>query len=61
MRITIEHAREAGYCIDGMRLFAKQHNLSLRDFIKHGMDEQDMRKLNDCMANKVIEVAHGKK
>jgi len=57
MKIKLEHARALGYCTRGVRVFGKKHKLDLTDFLKNGIDEEILAKLNDDMSNKMIEVA----
>lgn len=56
-RIYVRHVREAGYCAPGLRTWLKARGLSLRDFLDNGIDAEVLRKLDDSMAEKVIEVA----
>lgn len=57
MKVTIRHARMAGYCSQGMREFAKMHNLSWTRFLKEGIDEKLLLSTNDAMALAIVEKA----
>ena len=63
MIITIKHARMAGYCSEGMRIFAKRHNYSWAEFLRQGVDEKILLSTGDSMAIQIVEKAkeHGKK
>ena len=58
MIITLSHVRQARMCMYGTREFFRRHKLDFRKFIKHGIDEEELKKTNDAMALRVIEVAH---
>lgn len=57
MKVMLRHGRALGYCTKGIRLFGKKHNLNYLKFIKEGIEAEELEKLNDSMANKMIEVA----
>jgi len=57
MKVTIEHARQLKYCTPGLRYFAKLHNLDFRKLVKEGIEVEELEKINDSMANKLIEIA----
>jgi len=59
MVITLQHVRNVLYCSNGTRAFFAKYNLDYSDFLKNGIDEQKLLDLNDSMANKVVEAAHG--
>lgn len=40
MKITIDDAKNAGFCVAGLRDFAEKHHLDLRDFVKNGIEEE---------------------
>lgn len=61
MIIYISDVRKAKLCIDGTKKFFKTHNLDFRDFVKNGIDEEIIAKIDDAMARLVLEVAHGRK
>ena len=61
MIVTLMDGRNCGYCITGMRLFFRKYNLDFRDFMKNGIEASVLLELNDSMANKVVEAAHGRK
>lgn len=55
--ITIKHARMAGYCSQGMRIFAKRHNCSWAKFLKNGVDEKILLSTGDEMAIQIVKKA----
>lgn len=66
MRITLMDARLAAlgkpkYCITGIRLFCKKHNIDFMDFARNGIEASELEKLNDSMANKILEAVRGRK
>lgn len=61
MTVTLMDARSCNYCITGIRLFFKKHGLDFRAFTKSGIEDSVLLSLNDSMANKVVEAAHGRK
>lgn len=48
--VKLEHARGAGYCARGMRLFAKQNDLDWERFITVGIPAEDLEATGDAMA-----------
>jgi hypothetical protein len=61
--VTIEHARMAGYCSKGMRIFAERHNFPWSKFLKEGVDSKILLSTKDEMAIQMVEKAkeHGQK
>jgi len=47
----------AQQCSSGARSFFKRHGLDWSDFLKNGIDAEILLKINDVMANQVIEQA----
>ncbi|OCG15999.1 hypothetical protein A9G24_01245 [Gilliamella sp. App6-5] len=47
----------ARQCSSGGRAFFKRHGLDWSDFLKNGIDAEILIKINDVMANQVIEQA----
>lgn len=61
MIITLQDCRAVLYCTKGVRLFCKKYEIDYTDFLHNGIDSEELLKLNDSMANKVVEVARGRK
>ena len=61
MRITLMDCREQGYCITGVRLFCKKHDINFMAFARDGIDASILEELNDSMANKIVEAVRGRK
>lgn len=61
MRITIKHVSNVLYCHKGTRAFFAKYDLDYSEFLKNGIDEEELAALNDSMADKVIRGAHGRK
>lgn len=55
MIITLVDCVNVLYCRKGVRAFFDKYNLDYNDFRKNGIDSAILAKLNDSMANKVIE------
>ncbi len=58
--VTTKHTRALQYCNKGVRAFCQQHNIDYQNFIKNGIDADDLLKTNDVMAIKLIEHAKSK-
>lgn len=58
MIITINHAKQSKMCSRGARMFAKRHGINWSDFLKNGIDEKELLKLNDAMATRVVKEAN---
>lgn len=55
MIITIQDARNAGYCVAGIRNRFKEYGLDFRQFVKYGITEADLRATgDDAIADKLI-------
>lgn len=56
---TAQDAKRHGFCISGVKKVAKKHNVDFRSFIKNGITVEELRSLNDPLANqfaqKIIE------
>lgn len=59
MRITVQHCRELGYCLRGVRQFCDQGGIDFRDFVKNGFPLEKAREMNDGRVNRLIERAEG--
>lgn len=61
MRIHVRHVIAAGYCSRGLvsKLKAKGlKNEQIREALANGMDEEDVRAMNDAQMDKVVQTAH---
>lgn len=56
--ITMKDMRAVKYCAAGVRRFFHSHNLPWREFLKNGIDESELLKTGDPMAEKVVRTAH---
>lgn len=52
--------RELGYCNKGGKLLCKKYNLDWNKFILQGVEESVLLELDEAMATKVVEHAHGR-
>ncbi len=52
MKITATDGRSLGFCVSGMRDFAKLHNLDWKRFIKEGLDANEFPE-NDAFVRKI--------
>lgn len=53
-RVTINDVRAAGFCAAGLRRWFEGHGLDLKDFLRNGMALEDVVKINDAMAARVV-------
>lgn len=63
MIITIQHFRDMGYCIGGVKreFFRNGANKEIwKSFIKNGIDEKTILSINNSMAHKVVQFAKEK-
>lgn len=51
------HCREVGYCNRGLRTLCEREGIDWPDFLRHGIDADRLRALNNAMAQRVIEQA----
>jgi hypothetical protein len=61
VRVTIQDARELGFCVGGTRTFLERHGLDFKAFLRDGLDAQDLLATGDAMAERVVAHAHGKR
>lgn len=60
MVLTLQDARNAGYCVSGIRARFAEHGLDFRTFVKHGLPEDVLRATgDDGIVDKVIAVKIG--
>lgn len=57
IKVTIKDIRAVRFCSDGVRHFAEERGLSWEDFLRDGIDADELRKLDDALVNKIIEQA----
>lgn len=57
MIVTFADARSLGYCSRGLRSFCEQHGIDWREFVRNGIDEQNLAGITDPMVQRVIERA----
>jgi len=43
-----------GYCAKGIRKWFETNDLDWQDFLKNGIDESKVLKINDAMSNKLV-------
>ena len=58
--VTTKHMRQAGYCVNGSRVFFERYGLDWRRFIKHGLPAEQFEQTGDAMARRVAEIARGR-
>ena len=59
MRITLSDCTRVTYCHKGVRLFCKKYKIDYIDFLKNGIEAEELLALNDSMANKIVETKRG--
>lgn len=55
MIITIDDVRKAGICVAGARRWFNQHGIPFNQFIKDGIDADELIALGDDMARRVVD------
>jgi hypothetical protein len=58
-RIKMSDVRRAGFCGWGLREFAAQHDLDLREFVKNGVLVSDVEHIKDANLQRVIKEVRG--
>lgn len=58
--VTIDHARAAGMCVQGMRAWFARHGLDFRAFLREGIDAKTLLATGDAMAKRVVELAQSR-
>lgn len=59
--VGMRDVRAAMMCASGARRFFQKNNLDWKKFLEQGIPATELSVLNDAMANKVIEVARGRR
>ena len=54
INITIADVRAVGYCVKGMRHFAKLHKLDFRKFTSGGIPASELLATNDQLAVNIV-------
>lgn len=54
IKVTLKHIRACGYCSKGVRAFCRQHGIDWSVFLREGFDIEDLRKIDDAMAQRVV-------
>lgn len=58
LRVTLAHIRQAGYCPQGARQFARRYGLDFRQFIRDGFIDADvLLATGDELARRLVEFA----
>ena len=58
MKIYIRHIRTAGYCRkEGVKPFFDAQKWDWADFLANGIDADIVKKTNDAMALKIVDIA----
>ena len=60
MTITLAHARKAGYCNKGMRLWFQAHGFDFRQFRLNGIAADVLIGTGDKQAIRLVEIAYGR-
>jgi hypothetical protein len=55
-RITITDARRAGFCVLGIRDYARANGVAFRDFLRNGIAADDERIAGDAHIERVLAV-----
>lgn len=57
LRITIDHVRAAGLCVNGSRSWFARHGLDFRSFLREGLTAEALLATGDAMALRVVQYA----
>jgi len=60
MRITVNDARELGYCSRGMRNWFKRNGLDWSRFVRDGLPAEVLIATGDAMAVELVEHVRGR-
>ena len=60
VRVTIQDARELGFCVAGTRTFLERNGLDFKSFLKGGLDASELLATGDAMATRVVAHASSK-
>lgn len=60
MKVTVAHARALSYCLTGVRRVCNKYGLDFKAFIRDGLDEEALARIDDAQIKKLIEAAHGR-
>jgi hypothetical protein len=55
--VTVEHARELGYCAKGIRRWFEGRDKTWVEFVEHGIDTEWLRATGDAMAIRLADFA----
>lgn len=54
LTITMEDIRACGGCAPSTRLFFRRYDLDYHDFLKNGIDAEELRKCHNAISDMVI-------
>ena len=57
MIITVNDVRATGFCLNGLRRWARLHGFDLADFLKNGIESERVLATGDALAQKIVETA----
>jgi hypothetical protein len=58
VKITIQHLRQAGYCVRGTKAVCKRHGIDWDAAVRAGgLDVEQVQHIDDAMIQRLIEVA----
>jgi len=55
--VTMRHIRQCKLCSSGTRAFFNKHGFDWNDFLKHGIDANELENTGDAMAKRVAKAA----
>ncbi|EHN5173248.1 hypothetical protein KI912_003104 [Salmonella enterica] len=62
LTVTLAHVRQAGYCPQGSRQFARRYGLDFRRFIREGgIDAEILLATGDALAVRLVDIARADK
>lgn len=57
MRIRPAHVRRAGFCVAGVRRWARRHGVDWRKFLREGIPAGDLAHIEDPVVSHVVKIA----
>lgn len=58
MIITHLHCQKLGYCMKSVRPFLEENGINWMDFVRNGIDEEELLKIEDYRTTRIVEFAH---
>ena len=60
MIITHLHCQKLGYCMKSVRPFLEENGINWMDFVRNGIPEEELLKIEDVRCEKIVAFAHSR-